>query len=121
MPDRLLVTLNPKGGFVVTLPTYQKMKQPEAVVLLYDRETLTIGVRPSRLEVPHAIRVHKRHERYSRVFRSFRFLEKHRIAIPHSVQFPTATIDDEGVLILNLREMVASSSMPRLPRGKPEE
>jgi len=121
MPNRLHVHLNPKGEFVITMKTFEKLNSPDAVVLLYDRETHTIGVRPSRIEVPHAIRVHSRHKRYNRVFRSLKFLEKHGIALKHSVQFPTATVDEEGILILNLREMVAAAEMPRLPRGKPGE
>jgi hypothetical protein len=32
------------------------------------------------------------------------------------MQFPTAEIDTDGVLILNLKEMVAASHMPRKER-----
>lgn len=115
-PDRLYATLNTRGDFVVNLKTYQKMNEPEAVVLLYDRDSRTIGVRPSRIEVPNAILVHTRHVRYNRVFRSRKFLEKHGIQLEWTVQFPTAQIDSEGVLVLNLREAVKATHMPR--RGK---
>jgi hypothetical protein len=57
MPERLYATINPRGDFVVNLKTYIRMNEPEAVVLLYDRDTRTIGVRPSRLTVPNAILV----------------------------------------------------------------
>jgi hypothetical protein len=115
-PDRLYATLNPRGEFVVNLKTYKKMNEPEAVVLLYDRDTRTIGVRPSRIEVPNAILVHIRRARYNRVFRSRKFLEKHGIELKHTVQFPTAEIDNELVLILNIREAVAATHMSK--RGK---
>ncbi|HJS51628.1 MAG TPA: hypothetical protein VJ781_06980 [Pyrinomonadaceae bacterium] len=113
MPDRLYATLSPRGDFVVNLKTYIRMNEPEAVVLLYDRDTRTIGVRPSRLDVPNAILVHTRHARYNRVFRSRKFLAKHGIKIDRTVQFPTAEIDTDGVLILNLKEMVTATHMPR--------
>ncbi len=48
MPERLYATINQRGDFVVNLKTYIRMNEPEAVVLLYDRDTRTIGVRPSR-------------------------------------------------------------------------
>ena len=113
MPERLYATINPRGDFVINLKTYIRMNEPEAVVLLYDRDTRTIGVRPSRLTVPNAILVHTRHARYNRVFRSRKFLAKHGIKIDTTMQFPTAEIDTEGVLILNLKEMVAAAHMPR--------
>lgn len=115
-PERLYATLNPRGEFVVNLKTYIRMNEPEAVVLLYDRDTRTIGVRPSRLEIPNAILVHTRHERYNRVFRSKKFLAANGIELQRTVQFPSAEIDTDGVLILNLREMVAAAHMPRKPR-----
>ena len=116
MPERLYATINPRGDFVVNLKTYIRLNEPEAVVLLYDGATRTIGVRPSRLTVPNAILVHTRHARYNRVFRSRKFLAKHGIKIETTMQFPTAEIDTDGVLILNLKEMVAAAHMPRKRR-----
>jgi len=117
MPERLYATLNARGDFVVNLKTYIRMNEPEAVVLMYDRDTRTIGVRPSRLDVPNGILVHTRHARYSRVFRSRKFLAAHGIEIDRTVQFPTAQIDTDGVLILNLKEMVTATHMPRRPKS----
>ena len=111
--EKLYATINPRGDFVVSLKTYIRMNEPEAVVLLYDSDTRTIGVRPSRLNVPNAITVHVRHARYNRVFRSRKFLAKHNIQIKQTVQFPTAEIDTDGVLILNLKESVLATHMPR--------
>lgn len=112
-PERLYATINARGDFVINLQTYIKLGEPEAVVLLYDRDTRTIGIRPSRLEVPNAILVHTRHERYNRVFRSKPFMVANGIEIDRTVQFPTAVIDTAGVLILNLKEMVTAAHMPR--------
>lgn len=107
---RLYVTLEPEyGTFVINMETYRRMGEPEAVVLLYDGGERTIGVRASQLDVPHAVAVHPRHQRYSRVFRSKRFLNKHGIEISRRIEFPRARIDDEGVLILELRQAVAAT------------
>jgi len=98
---------------VVNMKTFVAMNEPEAVVLLYDKNSRSIGVRRSRITVPNAILVHTRHARYNRVFRSKKFLVKHGIALKNTVQFPTAIIDEEGVLVLNLKEMVDAVHMPR--------
>jgi len=113
MPEKLYATISPRGDFVVNLKTYIRMNEPEAVVLLHDGDTRTIGVRPSRLDVPNAILVHTRHARYNRVFRSRKFLTKHGIEVKQAIQFPTAEIDTNGVLILNLKESVLATDMPR--------
>ena len=108
--DRIYVTLEPEyGTFVVNIETYRRMNEPEAVVLLYDREERTIGVRPSTLDVPHAVAVHPRHQRYSRVFRSKRFLNKHGIVISKRIEFPRARIDGDGLLVLDLRQAVPAT------------
>ena len=112
MPARLYATLNPRGEFVINIQTYIKLNEPEAVVLLYDRDTRTIGIRPSRIEISNAILVHTRHERYNRVIRSKPFLVANEIEISRTIQFPTALIDLEGVLILNLKESVTAAHMP---------
>lgn len=117
MPDRLYATLNASGEFVINLKTFIKLNEPEAVVLLYDRDTRTIGIKPSRIEVPNAILVHTRHERYNRVIRSKPFLVANEIEVTRTVQFPTAVIDIEGVLILNLKESIAAGHMPRKSRN----
>jgi hypothetical protein len=102
--DRIYVTLEPEyGTFVVNIETYRRMNEPEAVVLLYDREERTIGVRPSTLDVPHAVAVHPRHQR------SKRFLNKHGIVISKRIEFPRARIDGDGLLVLDLRQAVPAT------------
>jgi hypothetical protein len=109
-PDHLYVSLEPRyGSFVINLETYRRMKEPEAVVLLYDRGERTIGVKPSSLEVPHAIVVRPRHQRYNRVFRSKRFLSKHGIMVSKRIEFPRARVDADGLLILDLRQAVPAT------------
>lgn len=111
-PDLLYVTLNPKGEFVLSLKTYREMIEPPAVILLYDRHTDTIGLRPASDDTRNAILVRTRHSRYNRVVRSLPFLREHGIRLPRTIQFPTARIDDEGVLCLPLRERIAAGHMP---------
>jgi hypothetical protein len=108
----LYVTLNPKGEFVLSLKTYREMKEPPAVVLLYDRTSDTIGLRPASDETRNAIVVRTRHSRYNRVVRSLPFLREHGIELTRTIQFPTARIDAEGVLCLPLRERIAAGHMP---------
>ncbi|MBK9527951.1 MAG: hypothetical protein IPO41_06440 [Acidobacteria bacterium] len=43
-----------------------------------------------------------------------RLLREHRIILPHTMQFDTAEIDDDGILVLDLR--LAKLSQRRSPR-----
>ena len=112
LPDQLYASILPKKAeFIISGRTFHKLNEPEAVVLLFDRESQTIGVRPSRLDVPHAVPVRRFKDRTAVVFRSTRFLAKHRIFLKQAVEFPTAAIDTEGILILNLRDIVPATNM----------
>lgn len=110
--DQLYVTLNQKGEFVFSLKTYGRMKEPAAVILLFDPNTDTIGLRPASDQTRNAIVVRTRHSRYNRVVRSKPFLRENGIRLSRTIQFPTARIDDEGVLCLPLRERIAANHMP---------
>ena len=111
--DQLYVTLNPRGDFVINLRTFEHLNEPEAVELLFDRNRDEIGIKPSTVDRPNAILVHTRHSRYNKVFRSLPFLRLHGILLESTVQFPKAFIDEEGILVLGLRDRVAAGHMPR--------
>jgi hypothetical protein len=112
-PDRLRVTLDKWGHFNFNEKTFERLNRPEAMVLLYDRSTQTIGLRPASIDLPHAVLVRRYRTRRSLRLISRTFLSKHRIVLDRTVQFPMAAIDDEGVLILSLREMVATAPRNR--------
>ena len=117
-PDRIYATLNPKGSFVINIKTFERMNEPEAVVFVYDRRSQTLGRKPAKSSVPHALSVRTRHSRYNKVIRCVRFLKEHDIRLERTVQFPTAHLDRRGTLILNLKERVAAGHMPWKPKRK---
>lgn len=110
-PDRIYATLNPKGEFVVNLKTFKAMGSPEAFVLLFDARTRSIGLRPSTIDTPNALLARIRHKRYNRVIRSWSFLQENGIKLDRTVQFPTAYIDREGILVLDLKDMIPAAHM----------
>ena len=116
-PNGTRVSLNPKGEFVFDRKTFELMNEPEAVVLLFDRATDTIGLKPSDPDSPNAVIVRTRHSRYNKIVRSLPFLKEHDIRLDRTVQFPTASIDEDGILCLNLRDRIATGRPVRKPIG----
>ena len=108
-------SLNPKGEFTFDLETYRRLEEPEAMVLLFDRDTDTIGLRPASPNTLNAALVKPRHVRSNRCVRSVAFLKQHDIRIDRSVRFPFAMIED-GVLILDLRTRANCGRVPWKPR-----
>ena len=114
-PDEIGVSLNLRGEIVFNRHTYNEMNRPEAVVLLFDPDTDSIGLRPASPHALNAFRPKIKGHAQHRVVRAMAFTRKHNIKVDGTVRFPTATIED-GILVLNLRYMVTVTGTPR--KGK---
>ena len=101
------VSLNPKGDIVMNSITYTKLGEPVAFSVLYDRVNNRIGLKPASMSARNAYPAIKSN-RTGRMVRGHRLLREHRIILPHTVQFDNADIDDDGILILDLRTAIPS-------------
>ncbi len=97
------VTMNRKGEIVLSGPTYQKMGEPTAVNLLFDTVNSRIGLKPTALAMRNAVRVGIRGSHGGRVVRAYPMMQEFRISLPETIRFYDADIDDDGILILDLR------------------
>ena len=108
IPDEIRSSINPSGEIEFDIDTFQKLGEPQAMFLLYDESTRTIGLKPAHPDAPNAVLVRVRHARSSRVVRSMPFLRENGIEIERTLRFPFPFIE-ENVLILDLRTAVTSA------------
>ncbi len=105
IPDEIRSSINPGGEITFDLDTFRKMGEPQAMKLLYEPSTRTIGLRPSHPDAHNAVLVRVRHARSNRVVRSMPFLRENGIDVPRTLRFPFPALED-NVLILDLRTAV---------------
>ena len=115
----LRVTLNRRGHIVINRTTHKRMGKPTAVLLYYDRVNHRIGIRAANPGHRNAFKLGvKPHE--ARVVRACKLINEKGIALPDTVEFPDAFIDDDGVLTLDLRSArVSRNYLANIDRAKP--
>ena len=109
------VTMNNKGHIVMNRFTHEQLGSPEWFRLLYDNVNHRVGLRPVAAGTPHAYPA-LRSNRSGVLVRAHRLMRERRIILPHTMQFDEATIDTDGILILDLR--TARPSRRALAREK---
>ena len=110
--DSTYVTMNHKGEIVINRYTFKTINEPDAVVMLFDPETDTIGLRPASPQMPNAFLVRLRTECGHRVICARPFAKKHDIRLDHTLRFREPVFED-GILILDLRNMINAARGPR--------
>jgi len=96
------VTMNPMGDIVMSRVTYEMLDCPKAFQILFDKTNNRIGLKPAALTARNAYPVTLRN-RSGRKVRAHRLTREYRIDLPQTVQFYDADIDEEGILVLDLR------------------
>ncbi len=97
------VTMTPRGEIYMNANTLKAMDANERFVLLYDRMNKTIGVRPVNSLEPNSQGSSPKGSRGGRFVRAYRLLQQFNISIEHTVRFLKPEIDEEGILLLDLR------------------
>ncbi|MFN0277766.1 MAG: hypothetical protein ACKVRN_04095 [Pyrinomonadaceae bacterium] len=105
VPDEIRSSINPSGEITFDLDTFRKLGEPQAMFLLYDESSRTIGLKPAHPDAHNAVLVRIRHARSNRVVRSMPFLRENGIEIDRTLRFPFPFVE-ENVLILDLRTAV---------------
>ena len=99
----LYVTMNPKGRIAMSRITYERMGEPKAVNLLFDDVNNLIGIKPTAPAARNAYRVCVGTPRGGRVVHAYRLIQDEGIRLPQTIQFDDPEIDQDGVLVLDLR------------------
>ena len=84
---------------------YAAFGRPKAVALYYSREDDAIAVQPAYERFAEHFQVVKRQMGWA--VHASTFCRHYRIRVPDTERFIRPDIDNEGILILNLRETVA--------------
>lgn len=104
-PNAIYASLNHRGDIVINRQAFAELKEPQAVILLFDPDTDTIGLRPANPLISNAFRVSAKGNCGHRLITARTFTRKYDFRVDGTVRFPTAAIED-GVLVLELRNRV---------------
>ncbi len=104
--------MNPKGDIRISRFTHEAMEGPERYILLFDTLNNTIGLKPARPSTPNAFPAGRRGMHGGRVIRARRLCSEFGITLPQNVRFENPKIDEEGILLLDLRN---ARPAPRAP------
>ena len=102
------VTMNRKGDIAMSRMTYEKLGGSAAFHLLFDGANNRIGLKPTSLSMKNAYPVGKQGRHGGRVVRAYRLMVEFSIDLPETIRFYDAEIDQDGILILDLRSAKVS-------------
>lgn len=115
--DEIYASLNYRSEIVINRRAFAELNHPEAVVLLFDPDRDTIGLRPASVETLNAYRLKPKGSSGHRVVNARPLTLKHDIRIDGTVRFRTAAVEN-GILVLDLRNRVNVNGTPRKGRRK---
>lgn len=99
----LHVTLNKHGVILIGARAFERMGNPDAAVLHFDKLNSKIGLTPSHSRVENAYPLQSKGKHRHRVLRANRLCRHYGIKIDRTIEFPDAHINDDGILILDLK------------------
>lgn len=99
----IYITMNKKGYISMSRRTYERLDEPKAFNLYFDKVNSRIGLKPTALAARNAFPVAKQGRHGGRVIRAWRLMQEFGIDLPETMQFDDPEIDQEGILILDLR------------------
>ena len=105
----LYVTMNRKGFLVMSRLTFQRMGEPKAVILLFDQVNNRIGLKPAQLSTRNAYHIGPSGSHGGKMVRAYRLMQEFGIVIPETIRFQDPEIDEDGILILDLRNARVST------------
>ena len=103
------VTLNRKGHIAINRVTHERMGMPEAVSILYDEANHRVGLKPTYRAQKNAYPVHKANRTGGRIVKAYRLLAEYGIELPETLEFRGVEIDQDSILILDLRTARSST------------
>jgi hypothetical protein len=99
----LYVTMNRLGSIMMSRVTHERLGEPAAFLVMFDRFNRRIGLKPAEPETRHAYPVRNYGRRGARIVRAYRLLTEFGIRPPDTIEFQEPKIDLDGHLILDLR------------------
>lgn len=100
--EQMHVTINEKGEIMIGATAAERFGPHERAVLLYDRWNGYIGVAPIKGKAENSFPILEKSNGRHKVIRASRFCRYYGIFVPRTTACK-AEIDDEGVLVLDLK------------------
>lgn len=104
--EGLRVTLSRKGEIMIGARAFELLGKPPAAILLYDERNKTIGVSPTQTDAVNGYPLIAKKGSRHRIIRASLFCRHNLIYLPRTAAFGTAHIDQDGVLVLDLRALI---------------
>ena len=114
----LYVTMNAKGSIVLNRAAHERMGKAEAFLLLFDPANQTIGLRPTYPNIKNAYPALRSGRHGGRRISAYRLLTERGLHIKETLEFPDAEIDQDGILLLNLRTAKISNRSINHPKRR---
>ena len=103
--NRIHVSLSKEGNLRLNKMAFAELGNPEALKLMFEERTSTIGLTPTSPAMPNAYTTHYKEKDAGTRFSCRTFLKTNGVKLDTSVTFPTARVE-EGVLLLELKYRV---------------
>ncbi len=113
------VTLNRKGLIYMNSQMYSALGRPKAVALYYSHEDEAIAVQPAYGRVSEHFQVMKRQTGWA--IHASTFCRHYKIRVPNTERFIKPDLDNDGVLVLFLRETVMVGGIEKGGRADAEQ
>jgi hypothetical protein len=113
--------MNSKGQIVINRAAYERLDMAEAFHILYDSANNVIGLKPTRLAMRNAYPAQKAGKHGGRRIAAYRLLKEHLLVIKDTLEFRDAEIDEDGVLVLDMRTARISNRALKHPRRRVDD
>jgi hypothetical protein len=107
--------MNGKGVIVINRAAHERLGSPDAFLVLYDAPNNTIGLKPTRPAMRNAYPAGVAGRHGGRRVNAYRLMTEHGIRVDQTLYFPEAEIDEDGILVLNLRTAVIPNRVLKHP------
>lgn len=111
--EKMRVSLNSRGQFLLNQKVVDSLGSPEAVVFLYDRTSRNIGIKPSIPDIEHSYLLKRQGNSQSYCISAKSFCNYYDIDIGDTVVFNDVRAED-GFLILSLNNVTEHVRRARL-------
>lgn len=99
----IYVTMTRRGAISVSKFTFEKLGEPEKVLVLFDRPANTIGLQPVSRHTKGAFQLCRKGSG-GRTIHALRLIQEFRLKVPFTVRFMNPEFDDDGILLLDLND-----------------
>jgi hypothetical protein len=98
-------SINPDGVIQINRRTLETLGEPDSVILMYDTESQTIGIKPARSFDRNTFPLRKKGKHGGRIVRAYQLLKEFNIKLTATLKFAETTIEN-GILLLDLKKTI---------------